>query len=125
MERKRRIPGPDGELINVTELGFRDHSERWNEYLLDDGTIERARRRLGEHGEGTILFLDEVHRFNKAQQDTLLPRLARSGGDGRPGWRWPWPWPPGGAVRPMWNWPTPKGRPTPKQCATGALATGL
>lgn len=37
--------------------------------------IERARRRLGEHGEGTILFLDEVHRFNKAQQDTLLPAV--------------------------------------------------
>lgn len=37
--------------------------------------IERARRRLGEHGAGTILFLDEVHRFNKAQQDTLLPAV--------------------------------------------------
>src|SRR2546427_4045078 len=34
---------------------------------------ERARRRLGEQGQGTILFLDEVHRFNKAQQDALLP----------------------------------------------------
>src|SRR5438067_12626331 len=32
-------------------------------------TIEGARRRLAEHGHGTILFLDEVHRFNKAQQD--------------------------------------------------------
>ena len=31
-------------------------------------------RRLGEQGQGTILFLDEVHRFNKAQQDALLPR---------------------------------------------------
>src|SRR5437763_10960801 len=37
--------------------------------------IERARRRLGEHGQGTILFLDEVHRFNKAQQDALLPAV--------------------------------------------------
>ena len=27
----------------------------------------------GERGQGTILFLDEVHRFNKAQQDALLP----------------------------------------------------
>jgi len=34
---------------------------------------EKARRRLGEDGRGTILFLDEVHRFNKAQQDALLP----------------------------------------------------
>jgi len=37
--------------------------------------IEGARRRLGEHGQGTILFLDEVHRFNKAQQDALLPAV--------------------------------------------------
>lgn len=37
------------------------------------GVIERARGRLGVQGSGTILFLDEVHRFNKAQQDALLP----------------------------------------------------
>jgi putative ATPase len=37
--------------------------------------IEGARRRLGEHGQRTILFLDEVHRFNKAQQDALLPAV--------------------------------------------------
>ena len=35
--------------------------------------LEGARRRLGERGPGTILFVDEVHRFNKAQQDVLLP----------------------------------------------------
>jgi putative ATPase len=34
-----------------------------------------AERRLGEGGRGTILFLDEVHRFNKAQQDALLPSV--------------------------------------------------
>src|SRR4029079_15803975 len=38
-------------------------------------TIERARQRLGEQGRGTILFLDEIHRFNKAQQDGLLPAV--------------------------------------------------
>ena len=37
--------------------------------------IERARDRLGTQGTGTILFLDEVHRFNKAQQDALLPAV--------------------------------------------------
>ncbi|MGB7050718.1 MAG: AAA family ATPase, partial [Acidimicrobiales bacterium] len=37
--------------------------------------IESARRLLGEQGRGTILFLDEVHRFNKAQQDALLPSV--------------------------------------------------
>ena len=37
--------------------------------------IERARQRLGEHGQGTILFLDEIHRFSKSQQDALLPAV--------------------------------------------------
>ncbi len=35
--------------------------------------LERAKHRLGERGQGTILFLDEVHRFTKSQQDALLP----------------------------------------------------
>ena len=35
--------------------------------------ITRARARLGEQGLRTVLFIDEVHRFNKAQQDLLLP----------------------------------------------------
>jgi putative ATPase len=37
--------------------------------------VERARGRLGEQGKGTILFLDEVHRFNRTQQDALLPHV--------------------------------------------------
>ena len=37
--------------------------------------IAKARQRLGERGQQTILFLDEVHRFNKAQQDSLLPAV--------------------------------------------------
>jgi putative ATPase len=37
--------------------------------------VERARSRLGEQGRGTILFLDEVHRFNRTQQDALLPHV--------------------------------------------------
>ena len=37
--------------------------------------VERARRRLAEHGQGTILFLDEIHRFNKSQQDAFLPAV--------------------------------------------------
>jgi putative ATPase len=38
-------------------------------------TIARARERLGASGLRTILFLDEIHRFNKAQQDALLPAV--------------------------------------------------
>ncbi len=37
--------------------------------------IAAARDRLGQHDQGTILFLDEVHRFNRAQQDALLPAV--------------------------------------------------
>jgi len=37
------------------------------------GVLTRARDRLGGNGQRTILFLDEIHRFNKAQQDALLP----------------------------------------------------
>jgi putative ATPase len=37
--------------------------------------IERARERRKGAGRPTILFLDEIHRFNKAQQDALLPAV--------------------------------------------------
>ena len=37
--------------------------------------LARARERLGATGTRTILFLDEIHRFNKAQQDALLPAV--------------------------------------------------
>jgi putative ATPase len=39
------------------------------------GVIERARERRAGSGRPTILFLDEIHRFNKAQQDALLPAV--------------------------------------------------
>jgi len=35
--------------------------------------LSRAHDRLGEQGQRTVLFIDEVHRFNKSQQDLLLP----------------------------------------------------
>ena len=37
--------------------------------------VEAAREARATHGRPTLLFLDEVHRFNKAQQDTFLPYL--------------------------------------------------
>ena len=37
--------------------------------------IAEARRRLGATGRRTILFADEIHRFNKAQQDAFLPHV--------------------------------------------------
>ncbi len=37
--------------------------------------IEGARRSSGAYGKDTVLFLDEIHRFSKAQQDSLLPAV--------------------------------------------------
>lgn len=37
------------------------------------GAIDLAQTHRGQYGQRTILFVDEVHRFNKAQQDALLP----------------------------------------------------
>ena len=53
------------EQLSAVNAGVKDVRE----------VIERARQRLGEHGRGTILFLDEIHRFSKSQQDALLPAV--------------------------------------------------
>lgn len=37
--------------------------------------IEQAQRSMSEQGKQTILFVDEIHRFNKSQQDALLPHV--------------------------------------------------
>ncbi len=37
--------------------------------------IKDAAERLGIHGQRTVLFIDEIHRFNKAQQDAILPHV--------------------------------------------------
>jgi putative ATPase len=37
--------------------------------------VDRARQHHREHRQGTVLFVDEVHRFNKAQQDAFLPHI--------------------------------------------------
>ena len=37
--------------------------------------VERARLTREQYGSATILFVDEVHRFNKAQQDAFLPHV--------------------------------------------------
>src|SRR5438105_7535116 len=39
--------------------------------------VALAERRLSEHRQRTLLFIDEIHRFNKAQQDALLPHVER------------------------------------------------
>ena len=37
--------------------------------------VEQARQVKAETGQGTVLFIDEVHRFNKSQQDAFLPHV--------------------------------------------------
>ncbi|MDP8937481.1 MAG: replication-associated recombination protein A [Actinomycetota bacterium] len=53
------------ETLSAVTAGVKDVRE----------AVDRARRRLGERGQGTILFIDEVHRFNRSQQDALLPSV--------------------------------------------------
>lgn len=49
--------------LNATTAGKKDM----------EGAVEQAKERLGMYGKKTILFIDEIHRFNKGQQDYLLP----------------------------------------------------
>lgn len=49
--------------INATTAGIKDMKE----------TVAKAQDMKGMYGKKTILFIDEIHRFNKTQQDTLLP----------------------------------------------------
>lgn len=49
--------------LNATSAGKKEMEE----------IVERAKKNLGGYGKRTILFVDEIHRFNKAQQDYLLP----------------------------------------------------
>ena len=51
--------------LSATSAGVKDARE----------AIEEAGRQLGERGVGTVLFVDEVHRFSKSQQDVLLPAV--------------------------------------------------
>jgi putative ATPase len=51
--------------LSATGAGVKDVRE----------ALADAQRRLGEQGQGTILFIDEVHRFSKSQQDVLLPAV--------------------------------------------------
>lgn len=55
--------GDTFEQLSATSAGVKDVRE----------VLARADQRLGEGRGGTILFLDEIHRFTKAQQDALLP----------------------------------------------------
>jgi putative ATPase len=50
------------EQVNAASVGVKEIRE----------ILERGRKRLGQYQRKTVLFIDELHRFNKAQQDVLL-----------------------------------------------------
>jgi putative ATPase len=62
-------------VANVTGAAFEELSAVSATVANVREVISRARERLGAHGQRSILFLDEIHRFNKAQQDALLPAV--------------------------------------------------
>jgi putative ATPase len=62
-------------IANTTGAAFEELSAVSATVSQVREAIQRARDRLGGNGERTILFLDEIHRFNKAQQDALLPAV--------------------------------------------------
>ncbi|MCA1657612.1 MAG: AAA family ATPase, partial [Actinobacteria bacterium] len=57
--------GAEFESMSAVSAGVKDVRE----------AAERARRRLAENANSTVLLLDEVHRFSKSQQDALLPSV--------------------------------------------------
>ncbi|MEV4563243.1 replication-associated recombination protein A [Nonomuraea sp. NPDC049419] len=62
-------------VSNVTERRFVEVSAVSAGVKDVRAAIDSARRELGMTGRQTVLFVDEVHRFNKAQQDALLPAV--------------------------------------------------
>jgi putative ATPase len=62
-------------IANTTGAAFEELSAVSASVAQVREVIKAGRERLGANGQRTILFLDEIHRFNKAQQDALLPAV--------------------------------------------------
>jgi putative ATPase len=62
-------------IANTTGAAFEELSAVAASVADVRAVIAAARERLGAVGQRTILFLDEIHRFNKAQQDAMLPSV--------------------------------------------------
>jgi putative ATPase len=62
-------------VANTTGAAFEERSAVSTSVAEVRAVIADARERLGATGQRAILFLDEIHRFNKAQQDALLPAV--------------------------------------------------
>lgn len=62
-------------IANTTEAAFESVSAVTSGVADLRRAIKEARDRLGMYGTRTVLFIDEIHRFNKAQQDAILPHV--------------------------------------------------
>ena len=62
-------------LANATDRTFAELSAINAGVKEVRAVVDRAKRELGMYGRETLLFLDEIHRFSKAQQDSLLPAV--------------------------------------------------
>ncbi|OGG28761.1 AAA family ATPase [Candidatus Gottesmanbacteria bacterium RIFCSPLOWO2_01_FULL_49_10] len=64
-------------LANLTNSFFESHSAVTSALNDVRRVVKEAQERLDTSGKRTVLFLDEIHRFNKAQQDALLPHVEK------------------------------------------------
>jgi putative ATPase len=62
-------------IADASNAAFEEHSAVQVGRAEVREVIERARERQRGNGSRTVFFLDEIHRFNKAQQDALLPAV--------------------------------------------------
>lgn len=60
-------------IANTTSAEFRELNATTSGKKDIEEVVKTAKDNLGMYGKKTILFVDEIHRFNKAQQDYLLP----------------------------------------------------
>ena len=60
-------------IANTTNANFRQINATTSGKKDMEAVVEEAKQAVGGFGRRTILFIDEIHRFNKAQQDYLLP----------------------------------------------------
>ncbi len=62
-------------LANLSDLSFETISAVLSGVKEIRAVVDRARNRKQSEGRDTLLFVDEVHRFNKSQQDAFLPHI--------------------------------------------------
>ena len=62
-------------IANTTSSVFEEINASTSGKKDMEAVVNRAKDNLGMYGKKTILFIDEIHRFNKSQQDFLLPHV--------------------------------------------------